>query len=461
MMATLGPALESKLDDTFEYVDVFRLNMSHLREPEDYTKYEKVIAYIRERAPEKLVVVDLQGPKLRVGPMNPLELRTNQEVILYCPAELTDEIGSEEIPKIPVLEPQLLKALKPDCRVFINDGRIRLKVTAVQNDHAIAIVERGGQVRAYKGINLPGFKVELSPLSDKDIRDIRWAYSVKADAIALSFVQTSSDIELLKGELRALSDNWNPLIISKIETVMALLELKDIVRASDVIMVARGDLAVEASYERVPLLQKEIISEARVQGKPCIVATQMLNSMVSSPMPERAELTDIANAILDGADMLMLSDETAIGRYPLSALEVLNAVIRTTETYKGFSKEVLDYIPYIEPLGTDLRDRIAWLSFNIAKHSKGPVSFAVYSEESKLPELIARYRHLKVLYLFSPNLRDVKLGKFTWGVIPQLKHFNTPQEFECFLREELIGELTPDETLVAVYKDNYLIFIER
>lgn len=329
IVATWGPALasEERLRAAIDAgVDVFRLNFSHATHEE----IDQIIPRIRSASAAAgrpvALLQDIQGPRLRTG-----EVEAEEGVVLQNGASL--HVTSERVPvtaeTVSVPYGRLANDVNEGDRILIADGRIVLRVTAKDGDRLAAEVVTGGALTSHKGVNLPDSHVTADPLTLKDKEDLAYGASVGVDYVALSFVRTGSDVEACRAILRELGAA--PPIISKIEHPLAIGNLREILDASDGVMVARGDLGVEVSPERVPLLQKRIIAEANEAGLPVITATQMLESMIDRPMPTRAEASDIANAILDRTDAVMLSAETAVGQYPVEAVATMARIALEAE----------------------------------------------------------------------------------------------------------------------------------
>ena len=333
ILATLGPASSSK--DRIRALieagaDAFRLNFSH----GDHSDHAKRCQMIRELEAEVgrpiAVVVDLQGPKLRIGAFRDggVDLEPGQTFRL----DLTEEPGDQRRVGLP--HPEIFEAIESGTQLLLDDGRVRLRVTHAEAGRADTVVVVGGRLSAGKGVNLPGVLLPLSPLTDKDREDLRFGLELGADWVALSFVQRPQDL----AEARRLIAR-RAAIMAKIEKPAAVRHLGEIVDLSDGIMIARGDLGVEMPPEEVPGLQKKIIRGARSAGKPVVVATQMLESMVGAPAPTRAEASDVATAVYDGADAVMLSAETAVGSYPVEAVAMMDRIIDRVEQdplYRGY-----------------------------------------------------------------------------------------------------------------------------
>ena len=316
MLCTLGPA--SRTPEKVEALaragaDVFRLNFSHGSHADHAAPFEAVRA--AELAIERPlgILADLQGPKFRLGRFKDGSIRIEAGATFRIDLDPTP--GDETRVGIP--HPEILAALKPGVQVLIDDGKVRLRVVSVQGKVAETIVEAGDELSNHKGLGVPGVRIPMPALTDKDREDLAFALRLGVDWIALSFVQHPQDM----AELRRLVDG-RAAVMAKIEKPGALDHLDEILDLSDGLMVARGDLGVEMPPEDVPIVQRMLIRAARARGTPVVVATQMLDSMTHSPSPTRAEVTDVANAVYEGADALMLSGETAAGDYPIEAAAI-------------------------------------------------------------------------------------------------------------------------------------------
>ncbi|HEY0837631.1 MAG TPA: pyruvate kinase [Azospirillum sp.] len=325
VVATLGPASSTPemIRALFEAgVDVFRLNFSHGSHEDHGERLRAIRAMEQETGRPVAVMADLQGPKLRIGTFarGPITLQAGQSFRL----DLSREPGDNA--RIGMPHPEIFAALEADAELLLDDGRVRLRVVGRSPEHADTVVVSGTRLSDRKGVNVPGVVLPLSPLTEKDRVDLDFALSQGVDWIALSFVQRPEDV----AEARKLISG-RAALLSKLEKPSAIQHLDGIIELSDGIMVARGDLGVEMPAEDVPSLQKRIVREARIAGKPVIVATQMLESMVSSPAPTRAEASDVATAVYDGADAVMLSAETAAGAYPIEAVSIMDRIARRVE----------------------------------------------------------------------------------------------------------------------------------
>lgn len=328
IVATLGPA-----SNTPEMIralfmagaDTFRLNFSHGTH-DDHAKVHAAIRALESEIGHPIgILQDLQGPKIRIGTLREGKIAVKAgERLKFV---LTKEEGSRA--GIPLPHPEIFAAVTPGHELLIDDGRVRVRVLAPGTEDMDIEVVTGGIISNRKGVNLPGTVLDLSPLTEKDRRDLAFGLELGVDWVALSFVQKAADVI----EARGLIQNGAGLV-SKIEKPSALAEIDEIIALSDAVMVARGDLGVEIPHEDVPGRQKELVRACRLAAKPVIVATQMLDSMVASPAPTRAEASDVATAIYDGADAVMLSAESASGEYPRETVAMMDSIIRATETHK-------------------------------------------------------------------------------------------------------------------------------
>lgn len=323
VIATIGPKSENELvlSKMIEAgIDIARMNFSHCTQDEYRKRVEIIRRESQRQGREVSILQDLQGPRIRVGKLpEDGRILTKGEIVEFT----TLQNGSEAIF---IDEPTLLETLKMGHPIFLSSGEMELTVTEVGEKEFKAEVVRGGTLFSRKGVNVPETELKFNGIMDKDLEDLKFALKEGVDYIAVSFVQSGEDLrrikELVKGEAR---------LIAKIESAQALRNIDDIIREADSIMIARGDLGVEVPQERVPFIQKNLIRHAHWHHKGAIVATQMLLSMVENKKPTRAEVSDVANAVLDGADAVMLSDESAGGKYPLEAVESMVKIVRETE----------------------------------------------------------------------------------------------------------------------------------
>ena len=334
IVATLGPAWEQPPQITALLdagVNVVRINASH-GTPEIRARWVRDLRSVTEGRRESVAtLLDLQGPRIRVGDLAaPLQLEPGERVVFAPEAAAADG-------EIPTTYDGLAHDVSVGARILLDDGLLSAEVVGTRGDRVEAVVHYGGELKSHKGMNLPGIEVSAPALTEKDLEDARQAVELGVDYLALSFVRRPEDIE----QLRALVPR-SVKLIAKIEKDTALRNLCGILDVADAIMVARGDLGVELPFEEVPLMQKQIIREASIHGKPVITATQMLESMIQAPRPTRAEASDVANAILDGTDAVMLSAETAVGRYPAEAVRAMDRIAREMEGQRPSRGVTLD-----------------------------------------------------------------------------------------------------------------------
>lgn len=327
IVATLGPATSS-YDMIKALIEagatMFRLNTSHGTEEMHAKNIETIRKVSKETGIYIPILVDLQGPKIRVGNIpEPIKIKEGQELIL----EATDKVNNPEI--IPVDYEGIANDVKDGDKILLDDGNIGLAVTKVVNNQVYVKVLYGSLIKPRKGINLPGTTASLSAVTERDVEFIRFAVQYDADYLALSFVREASDIELAKKHIKNFG-GYIP-VIAKIEKPQAVENIESILKFADGIMVARGDLGIEMSPEEVPIVQKYIVDKTIRERKVCIVATQMLESMIENPIPTRAEASDVANAIFDGTDAVMLSGETAMGKHPVEAVKMMRKIASNVE----------------------------------------------------------------------------------------------------------------------------------
>jgi pyruvate kinase len=412
IVATVGPAC-SKYEQLLELVkngvNVFRLNFSHV----DYEENKRIIADIRlinSKEPYNIAILgDLQGPKLRVGELvgGGFEIEDGDEIIFTT----EKMVGTKE--KIYVSYPMLCTDVKVGEKIMLDDGKLEVVVKEIVNDKEIKVVVcLGGQLLQKKGVNLPDSILSMPAITEKDFRDIDFIVEHKLDWIALSFVRKPDDIIQLKKILK--EKNSKIKVIAKIEMPEALRNLRDIIVESDAIMVARGDLGVELPIEDVPMVQKEIIRKSLHRAKPVIVATQMLESMMERTKPNRSEITDIANAVLEGADAVMLSGETAMGKYPALAVETMSKIIRKVEnTAYDFNKDdILTPQPHSPSFLSDA------LCYNAAKIAEDVNADALIgmTQSGYTAFMLSSYRPKAPLYIFTKERTLVNQLSLSWGV---------------------------------------------
>ena len=357
--ASRDPAIIEKLID--KGMDIARLNFSHGTH-ESHRADIINLKSIRERRRINLgIMMDLSGPKIRLGEVRdePVAVADGQRILLYPGTESRGCASGE----FTVNYPHLLSDGKPGNRILVDDGLVILSISAVENDHLICTVEHGGQIRSRKGVNFPGQRLTATAPTEKDLDDLRFGLAAGVDMAALSFVQSAQDILRLREEMRK-AGRIVP-IIAKIERPTAMDEIDEILDAADAIMVARGDLGIEADISMIPIYQKRLVRACNLKGKPAITATQMLDSMIRNPTPTRAEVTDVANAIYDNTDAIMLSGETAMGAFPVEAIAMMSEIASRVETNPLFGKSWVERTP--APGRESSEEALAKSAVNIAE----------------------------------------------------------------------------------------------
>ena len=412
IIATIGPASDSEKMIEFlikKGVAGFRFNMKHNSHQWHKARIQKVrkIAYFLKKP--VAILMDIQGPEVRVGylPGKKIILRKGEVV------RLTHAYQEGKGKIITIDSHFLLKSLKKGNKVLLDDGRLSLLILEKEKDRLKARVLRGGTLQERKGVNFPETEVGLPTLTKKDRENISLAAKLDVDFIALSFVRTEKDILILKNYIKKL--NFSAGVIAKIETKKAIENFEEIINSSDGVMVARGDLAIELAFEQVPFFQKEIIRSARNLGKPVIVATEMLESMVKSPQPTRAEISDVANAVYDSADSVMLSAESASGQYPKEAVETMSRVAAFIETKRPKDKVLIKETDDI----TEAMVMAAWrLSQSDFAQQEKMKAFVVLTDSGRTAKLLSRYRPKLPILAVTNNKKIRNQLSICFGVKP-------------------------------------------
>ncbi len=410
IIATIGPAtqeIETLCQLIDAGLDAFRLNFSH----GSHIVHEKTIRNIRkaclERGVELPVILDLCGPKLRIGEIpEPFMVTAGDRIVIT-----TEDIpGTKE--RIATSYKALPSDVKPGDRILIDDGLIELTVETTEGTDVTCVVRNGGLVKSNKGMNLPGAKLSTPSITEKDRQDVKFGVERGVDFIALSFVRSHTDIIELQSLLRKL-DSRIP-VIAKIEKPEAIQDIENIIATADAVMVARGDLGVEMATEDVPILQKMIIRRCNAHNKPVITATQMLESMIHNPRPTRAEASDVANAVFDGTDAVMLSAETSVGDHPVAAVRIMNSIVRRAERQ-------------INPMHRMRKDDIPGLSRDdfgiimsraacaIAEDTEASAIFAI-TKSGRTARLLSKYRIQTPIFAFTGARSVVRELAIVWGV---------------------------------------------
>jgi pyruvate kinase len=409
IVCTIGPASSSAavVDALVAAgMDAARLNFSHGTR-EEHAGRVRLLREAQERAQRPLALMaDLQGPKIRVGDLERPRVLVEGDVVVVA-AEGTGAAGD-----LPVSPAALTQVLHPGHELLIDDGLVRLRVSEVDDGRARTTVLVGGVVGAHKGVNLPGVPIPVPTLTDKDLSDLQFALELGVDYVALSFVRAAADVHQLRELLRAADSR--ALVVAKIEKAEALEELDAIITASDAVMVARGDLGVEIGPAAVPLVQKRIILSALEHGKPAITATQMLESMLRHPEPTRAEASDVANAILDGTSAVMLSGETAVGKYPVESVVTMDLISRAIEPSLGYRHELAQAADQPFP---SVGDAMSNAACDIAE-VLGAAAILVPTYSGRTASAVARHRPRRPIIAVTHKRHAVQQLALEWGVVP-------------------------------------------
>lgn len=412
IVATIGPACDdydSMLELVKAGVNVFRLNFSH-GDREDKGRIIDIVEKINKTMPYNIAILaDLQGPKLRVGEIenNALQITPGEKLTFTN----TMCIGTRE--KIYVSYPNLSNDVVVGNKILLDDGKMEVKVTGIKSDGDVEVeVTMGGILSSKKGINLPDTKISLPALTEKDLADLEYIMTRSVDWIALSFVRRVDDIVQLRNILK--QNNSKSKIIAKIEKPEALNNIREIILESDGIMIARGDLGVELPVEKVPLIQKDIIKKCMHRAKPVIVATQMMESMIDRTKPNRSEITDVANAVLEGADALMLSGETAVGQHPALVIQTMAKIITEIErtAYEYNKEDMLSPQPHSPSF---LSDAICYSAAKLARDLNCDALIGM-TQSGYTGFMLSSYRPKAPLYVFSKERSLINQLSLSWGV---------------------------------------------
>jgi pyruvate kinase len=421
IVATIGPACQS--EELLEKLilagmNVARMNFSH----GTHDEHAKRIVRIRNIS-EKLgipvgILQDLQGPKIRVGELSePYQLTEGEVITLYAAGTTPLESDGK---MVPVDFRQLFDSVRTSDRLLLDDGRLTLEVISVKDRNALtAKVVVGGLLSSHKGINLPGVRLRIAGFTEKDEADLAFGISQGVDAVAISFVRTAEDVKKVRYAMERFSNGKRlPLLIAKLEKPEALDNLDAILEIVDGVMVARGDLGVELPPERVPVQQKHIIRVTNHRAKLVITATQMLESMITNPLPTRAEASDVANAVFDGTDAVMLSAETASGKYPVEAVQMMDRIVREAEThYLEWGME--QHVQGLEQSDAASMARAA----QVLANDKNVTAVACFTTQGQTAWLMSKIRPRVPIMAFTPDQITYSRLAFMWGVRPQLVPF--------------------------------------
>jgi pyruvate kinase len=437
IVATLGPA--SSTEATFRELvraglDVARLNFSH----GSHEQKTELIAMVRKVSREEkkpiCILADLQGPKIRTG-----ELVDHKSVLLVAGKEfvITPETMQGTAERVSTVFTTLAENLKPGDQILLSDGLIELRVKGIVGADVVTVIVNGGMLGEKKGINLPGVAIKVPSLTEKDEIDLEFCLKAGADTVAVSFVQTAEDVKYVKRRIAELgSDAW---VIAKLEKPQAIDHLDSILECADAIMVARGDLGVEMPPEKVPAIQKLIIRRAAEYRKPVITATQMLESMIENPRPTRAEVSDVANAIYDGSDAVMLSAESAAGKYPVESVAMMSKIVIETEAQMAALGQKF------EVRSADAKSRLS-VPETICEcmaHSAQDLdlaAIAIFTESGNTARLLSKFRPEAPIYALSPFEDVVNRSVLLWGTVPILCERFVGTDTLVMMAEEILLE---------------------
>lgn len=446
IVCTIGPStntLEGIEGLVKSGMNVARLNFSH----GTHEDHQKVIDMIRATARKYKysipILMDLQGPKIRVGQMK--DGGQSVETGSYVTLTPEDVEGSSSL--IPIDYEFLAKDAQEGDSILLDDGLLEFKIVKVENGEITARVINGGLLKSRKGVNLPGLKLSISSITEKDYADLEFGIKAGVDLVALSFVRKAEDVQELVSKIRAGGSNAG--VIAKIEKPEALDVIDEIIEEVDGIMVARGDLGIEIPSERVPMVQKKIIDSCRRAGKPVITATQMLDSMIVNPRPTRAESSDVANAILDGTDAIMLSGETAAGKFPFEAVRVMDRICRSVEEN---SDELYHTLEFSQPEWIDKQivESVSYTTTQLAQYVNAK-AIAVITHSGNTAKRIAKYRPDVPVFAFTDSRTVRRQLNLVWGVhsvkLEKIKNTDESVEMmEDYLRKN--GLLAKGQRLV-------------
>ncbi len=447
IICTIGPSCDSEecIRDLMKLgMDVARLNFSHGTHAEHARRIRRLRKVARSLRRTICILQDLQGPKIRTGRLKngrPVELETDS-VLTITPRKVegTASLISTDFPG-------LAREVEPGSRVLLSDGRIELKVRATHGDEVECEVRNGGTLAENQGINLPGAAVSIPALTEKDRLDLQFGLEHGVDAVALSFVRSADDLRMAKESMREYGKSVP--IIAKLEKPQAIERLEEILEIANGVMVARGDLGVELPPEQVPIIQKKVIRRATVWRRPVITATQMLESMTENPRPTRAEASDVANAIFDGTDVVMLSGETASGKYPREAVAMMVRIIVEAEASMA-------QLPTAPRRRENHRYSIAETICESIAHAAEDLrmgAIAVFTESGNTARMISKHRPKALIYAFSRRLEVCNRMNALWGVHPIHKdHWESAEAMVKTAEKELLarGLLRPGDVLGLV-----------
>jgi pyruvate kinase len=443
IVCTIGPAITKEIFPALVEagLNVARQNFSHGTQAEHQARFDMIRSASQEAGRPVAILQDLAGPKIRLGDIQPEPINLVPEQTFTLTKRPI--MGTQE--RCSINTPEVIETTPVGATVLLADGALELQVVEKSPDSLTCRVVVGGPLSSHKGLNLPGVLLPISALTAKDRDDLAFGLAQGVDLVALSFVRTAADVVELKDLIA--SRGFSTPVIAKIEKPEAVDNIKEILKVADGIMVARGDLGVEMPLKQVPLVQKFLIGEANRMGKPVITATQMLASMVNNPRPTRAEVTDVANAILDGTDAVMLSEETAIGHYPVEAVRFLDGIARTTETTFPFD----DWLHRFDKLVRDsISDAISYAACELARNLQAKAILAS-TASGTTARLISRFRPAMPVIAVTSKEETVRRLCLSWGVfsllIEELKNVDQMLEVVKMMAVQS-GHLTSGDRLV-------------
>jgi pyruvate kinase len=449
IVCTIGPATSSQVmlrRLAHAGMNVARLNLSHGTLDEHAARIRLIRSVSKELKITLGILLDLPGPKIRVGKIfpEPVELREGAQLTLTA----RRIVGNQRA--VSLSHPSILKVLRKGDRVFLEDGIVQLTVLKANKDQATCRIVRGGHISSGKGVNVPGKKLRLGALTKQDIGLLRFAVENSADFVALSFITTATEVAKAQQVVKAAgSKAW---IIAKIEKHEAVENLDKIVQKAQGVMVARGDLGIEMELEDIPTIQKEIITKANAAGKPVITATQMLESMVNNAIPTRAEVTDIANAIIDGTDAVMLSEETAVGSYPVEAVNVMRRVAFATEKNLPYNRLLNSRRRRLRPIVQDL---ISYSACVVA-YRLGAGCIVAHTRTGLTAHRVSKFRSPVPIIALTYNVPVMNRLSLLWGVYPyRVKKLSTTAEIfsAAKIAARHSGTVSRDGKIVVVCGD--------
>ena len=441
IVATLGPSSSDEavlVEMVKAGMDVCRLNFSH-GSHEDHGKKIKLIRKISKDLGKPIsILMDLQGPKLRIGtlPEDVLNLESGQEVALSSRED--PQNLPEGVVFIPFDVPKLHEVLVPGNHILLDDGQLEFEVLRLDGDNIFAKVLLGGILKSHKGVNLPGSNLDIPVLTPKDLEDLKFGLEAGVDLVAISFVKKASDIEMVRDTMRSILGNqWLPPIVAKLERPEAIANLEEIIKVTDGVMVARGDLGVEMSPALVPSVQKEIIKKSNNYGKFVITATQMLESMINNPRPTRAEAADVANAIFDGTDAVMLSAESAAGKYPVQSIRMMSSIILESERHSA----EWGHHNILQPdISTDDVITISHAARDMAQ-DKDVAAIVVFTRTGLSALWISKTKPNVPIFAFTPEAATYQWLGICWGLTPfRVPHADTLETMVTHVETALASE---------------------